>query len=126
MSKLLVVDDEQSICWGLRRLGESVGHAVVTASSAEQALALAERERPDVIVLDVRLPGMDGLTALGRLREKLGPTPVIVITAYGDLQTAVEAVRRGAFEYLCKPFALDCFLASVERLCASGRSAGER
>src|SRR5947207_9664364 len=107
VAKLLVVDDEQSICWGLRRLGESLGHTVVTASSAEQALELAASERPDVVVLDVRLPGMDGLTALGRLRERLGQAPVIVITAYGDLQTAVEAVRRGAFEYLCKPFSLE-------------------
>ncbi len=107
MSKLLVIDDEQSICWGLRRLGESIGHAVATASSAEQALELAERDRPDVVVLDVRLPGMDGLTAMGRLRERIGQAPVIVITAYGDLQTAVEAVRRGAFEYLCKPFSLE-------------------
>ncbi len=107
MSKLLVVDDEQSICWGLSRLGESIGHSVATASSAEQALELAARERPDVVVLDVRLPGMDGLTAMGRLRERIGPAPVIVITAYGDLQTAVEAVRRGAFEYLCKPFSLE-------------------
>jgi two-component system nitrogen regulation response regulator GlnG len=105
--KLLVVDDEQSICWGIRRLGESIGHAVFTASSAEQAIELADQERPDVVVLDVRLPGMDGLTALGQLRERIGQAPVIVITAYGDLQTAVEAVRRGAFEYLCKPFSLE-------------------
>ena len=98
-----------------------LGHAVLTASSAEQALELAESERPDVVVLDVRLPGMDGLTALGRLRERLGPAPVIVITAYGDLQTAVEAVRRGAFEYLCKPFALEQMERALARAIESLR-----
>ena len=107
MSKLLVVDDEQSICWGLTRLGESLGHEVVAASSAEQAFDEAERQRPDVVILDVRLPGMDGLTAIERFQRQLGSVPIIVITAYGDLRTAVEAVRRGAFDYIAKPFDVD-------------------
>jgi len=106
VSKLLIVDDEESICWGLSQLGESHGHQVMMASTAEQALSLAEEERPDVVVMDVRLPGMDGLTAIEGLYERIGPVPVIVITAYGDLQTAVEAVRKGAFDYIVKPFDL--------------------
>ncbi len=106
MAKLLVVDDEQSICWGLTRLGESNGHKVTTVSSAEQALETVESFKPDVVILDVRLPGMDGLTAIGKLRQHIGQTPIIVITAYGDLKTAVEAVRNGAFEYIIKPFDL--------------------
>ncbi|MBN67970.1 MAG: Fis family transcriptional regulator [Gimesia sp.] len=106
MSKLLIVDDEESICWGLSQLGESHGHEVMMASTAEQALSLAEKDRPDVVVMDVRLPGMDGLTAMQGLYERIGPVPVIVITAYGDLQTAVEAVRNGAFDYIVKPFDL--------------------
>lgn len=104
MSKLLVVDDEQTICWGLGRVGQDLGHQVTVAASAEQALDAVRRERPDVIVLDVRLPGMSGLDAMERLREQAGPVPIIVITAYGDLQTAVEAVRNGAFDYIVKPF----------------------
>lgn len=107
MSQLLVVDDEEAICWGLARLGQGLGHKVATASSAEQALSLAEKVKPDAVVLDVRLPGMDGLTAIERLRPLVGSVPIIVITAFGDLGTAVEAVRRGAFEYLVKPFDLD-------------------
>lgn len=106
MSKLLIVDDEESICWGLSQLGESLGHEVLMASTAEQALSLAEKERPDVVVMDVRLPGMSGLAAMQGLHERIGPLPVIVITAYGDLQTAVEAVRNGAFDYIVKPFDL--------------------
>ncbi len=106
MAKLLVVDDEESICWGLKRLGESLGHEVLTASSAEAGLEIAQRQRPDAIVLDVRLPGMDGLSAIEHFQRSIGPRPIIVITAYGDLPTAVEAVRQRAFEYLIKPFDL--------------------
>jgi two-component system nitrogen regulation response regulator GlnG len=104
VSKLLVVDDEQSICWGLSRLGDDLGHRVTIASSAEEALEIVQREVPDVIVLDVRLPGMDGLAAMEHLRERAGDVPIIVITAYGDLRTAVAAVRQGAFDYIVKPF----------------------
>ena len=107
MSNLLVVDDEQSICWGLSKMGESLGCKVTTASSAEIALELAGEIQPDVIVLDVRLPGMDGLTAIDQLRMRVGDVPIIVITAYGDLQTAVSVVRNGAFDYITKPFTLE-------------------
>ena len=121
MSKLLVVDDEQSICWGLTRLGESLGHEVVAASSAEQAFHEVERQRPDAVILDVRLPGMDGLTAIERFQKQLGSVPIIVITAYGDLRTAVEAVRRGAFDYIAKPFDVDKVKVALVRALVSGR-----
>jgi two-component system nitrogen regulation response regulator GlnG len=119
VSKLLVVDDEESICWGLSRLGESAGHEVVTASSAERALEALEDLRPDVIVLDVRLPGMDGLTAIEHFRRAVGEVPIIVVTAYGDLKTAVEAVRHGAFEYIVKPFDLEKVQRALTRALAS-------
>ena len=121
MSKLLVVDDEQSICWGLTRLGESLGHDVVSASSAEQAFDQVERQRPDVVILDVRLPGMDGLAAIERFHEQLGSVPIIVITAYGDLRTAVEAVRRGAFDYIAKPFDVGQVKGALTRALVSER-----
>jgi two-component system nitrogen regulation response regulator GlnG len=107
LPSILVVDDEQSICWGLARLGESLGHVVRVAASAEHALRNVERECPDVIILDVRLPGIDGLTAIERFQNQCGSVPIIVITAYGDLQTAVDAVRHGAFDYIAKPFDVD-------------------
>lgn len=120
MSRLLVVDDEPSICWALSRLGQSLGHEVVTASSAEQALELVACQPPDAVVLDVRLPGMDGLTAMKQLRQRCGEPPIIVITAYGDLNTAVEAVRQGAFEYLIKPFDLQTAERAMRRALARG------
>jgi two-component system, NtrC family, nitrogen regulation response regulator GlnG len=123
VSKLLVVDDEESICWGLTRLGESLGHEVVAASSAEQAFDEVERQAPDLIVLDVRLPGMDGLKAIERFQKTLGSVPIIVITAYGDLGTAVEAVRRGAFDYIAKPFDVQKVKGALVRALVSERDA---
>lgn len=119
MPKVLVVDDEQSICWGLSRLGKSLGHEVIVASSAEQALARAKESRPDVVILDVRLPGMDGLTAIERFQDQCGTVPIITITAYGDLQTAVDAVRRGAFDYIAKPFDVGKVKGALIRALAS-------
>jgi two-component system nitrogen regulation response regulator GlnG len=115
MARVLIVDDEQSICWALGRLVEGMGHEAVTAPSAERALQLAAEQPPDAIVLDVRLPGMDGLTAMRRFREIIPAAPIIVITAHGDLSTAVEAVRNGAFEYLTKPFELSAAERAMQR-----------
>jgi two-component system nitrogen regulation response regulator GlnG len=119
MAKLMVVDDEESICWALSRLGQGLGHEVTVASSAEQALELAAQDPPDAVVLDVRLPGISGLEAIGRLRQLSGDVPIIVITAYGDLKTAVDAVRQGAFEYLIKPFDLEAMERAIGRALAS-------
>lgn len=66
MSHLLIVDDEQSICWGLSKLAQAMGHTAATVASAELGLEAAKASRPDAVVLDVRLPGMDGLTAMQR------------------------------------------------------------
>lgn len=115
MPHLLIVDDEQSICWGLSRLAQDLGYSVATAPSAEQGLQAVRHQRPDVIVLDVRLPGMDGLTAMRHFRELVGPAPIVVITAFGELATAVAAVRNGAFDYLTKPFDLAVAQRAIQR-----------
>jgi two-component system nitrogen regulation response regulator GlnG len=115
LSHILIVDDEPSICWGLDRLARGMGHEVVAASSAEEGLALAEAHPPDVLVLDVRLPGQDGLSAMDKFRRHIGARPIIVITAFGDLATAMKAVDNGAFEYVVKPFDLAEIRAALER-----------
>jgi two-component system nitrogen regulation response regulator GlnG len=112
---VLIIDDEEAVCWSLQRALTRDGYRVAVAASAEQGLTEAARERPDVVVLDVRLPGMDGLTALSKLRTQVGDVPVIVVTAFGDLATAVRAVEEGAFEYLTKPFDLGQALDAVRR-----------
>ncbi len=112
MPQLLIIDDEPAICWGLKKLGESMGLTCATASSAEEGWQAAEKVTPDVMVLDVRLPGVDGITAMTQLQQHAPDAPIIVITAHGDLSTAVDAVHRGAFDYLAKPFDLE----QVERV----------
>jgi DNA-binding NtrC family response regulator len=118
MSHILVVDDEPTICWGFRELLQGDGHDVTIASSAEEALQLAPTCMPDTILLDVRLPGMDGLSALKQLRASSDNAPVVVMTAFGNLQTAVRAVEEGAFDYLTKPFELEDATDVVRRALA--------
>ncbi len=125
MAHLLVVDDEQSICWGLSRLGRQMGCTVAVAACAEDAFVMAQDKAPDAVVLDVRLPGMDGLTALDRFREEFAQVPVIVITAYGELATAVRAVRNGAFDYLTKPFDLKVAERAIERALKAPKPGGQ-
>ena len=118
MSNLLIVDDEESICWGLAKVVEGLGHTPITKSSAEAALRLSADTDPSAIVLDVRLPGMSGLDAIPQFREQFGDVPIIVITAHGDLETAVDAVRNGAFEYVVKPFETEQIRQLISRAIA--------
>jgi two-component system nitrogen regulation response regulator GlnG len=106
MPSILIIDDEEPIAWALRRAFEREKYHVGVAASAEDGIEQARRQKPDVIFLDVRLPRMDGLTALTHLRKAAPEAAVIVITAHGNLNTAVKAVEGGAFDYLAKPFEL--------------------
>ena len=115
MSHVLIVDDEEAVCWALQKALGKLGHHVAVASSAEEAFQRVKKPVPDAIVLDVRLPKLDGLSALGQLREQTGDAPIIVVTAFGNLATAVRAVEGGAFDYLAKPFDLDQALDTVAR-----------
>ncbi len=122
MSHVLIVDDEEAICWGLQRLLHDEGYTVTTAASAEQALSAINAARPDVVVLDVRLPGMDGLSAMQPLVAAIGSVPVIVITAFGNLDIAVRAFQNGAFDYLPKPFDLEQISTVVKRALAHSQT----
>jgi two-component system nitrogen regulation response regulator GlnG len=113
--QVLIIDDEEAVCWALKRAFERAGHRVAVASSAEEGLEEARRRPPNAIVLDVRLPGADGLSILGQLRRLTGDAPVIVVTAHGNLSTAVKAVEGGAFDYLPKPFDLNQALEVLTR-----------
>ncbi|MBI3821797.1 MAG: sigma-54-dependent Fis family transcriptional regulator [Planctomycetes bacterium] len=115
MSQILIVDDEEAVCWALQKALAKLGHRVAVASSAEEAFRLIPDQVPDAIILDVRLPGLDGLSALAQLREMTNDAPIIVVTAFGNLATAVRAVEGGAFDYLAKPFDLDQAVDTVAR-----------
>jgi DNA-binding NtrC family response regulator len=101
--KILVVDDEPAEREGLARLVGQWGYEVETASSAEEALALIESQHPAVVLTDLVLPEMDGLTLLQKLKETGRPPVVLLVTGHGTVETAVEAMRHGAFDYLTKP-----------------------
>ncbi|MCS7022101.1 MAG: sigma-54 dependent transcriptional regulator [Gemmataceae bacterium] len=115
MPQVLIIDDEEPIAWALRRAFEREHYTVAVAATAEAGLGLVRRQPPDVIFLDVRLPAMDGLTALEHIRRLAPAAAVIVITAHGDLPTAVRAVEGGAFDYLTKPFELQQALEAARR-----------
>ncbi|MBI5446733.1 MAG: sigma-54-dependent Fis family transcriptional regulator [Deltaproteobacteria bacterium] len=107
MAKILVVDDDAS----LRRILEynlsQEGYAVATAGSGEEALALLDRGRFDLVVTDIQMPGMDGMDLLRRIKAGSPDTQVVVITAFGTIEMAVEAMKAGAAEYVTKPFNRD-------------------
>jgi len=119
---ILVVDDEPAIGWTFREGFQDEGFSVDTAGSAEQALQLKSNRRPDVILMDVRLPGMNGLDALATLKQSDADIPVIMMTAFGSLSTAVEAIDRGAFDYLTKPVDLDRAIATVKQALAVSKA----
>jgi two-component system response regulator HydG len=114
-SRILVVDDEASARTGLERLLKQEGYVVDAAPDGEQALKLATEIAPDVIVTDLKMPKMDGLELLTKLREHGSDVPVIVATAFGDVSSAVGAMRAGAEDYLTKPIDFDSLLVAVER-----------
>ncbi len=103
MANILVVDDEESVCRALKRTLENMKHAVRVAPTAEKGLLKLEERAADLVILDIRLPGMSGLDALREINRRFPETAVIIITAHGTMDTAMEAVQRGAFEYLTKP-----------------------
>jgi len=106
MARVLVADDERSICEAFSLLLEAEGHTPLIASTGEGALRLVHTEHPDLVFVDVRMPGMDGLDVLKEIRRSNPTLPVVVMTAYGTLDTAAEALRNEAFDYLGKPLDL--------------------
>src|SRR6185295_1793202 len=114
MAKVLVVDDEESIIWIFRKLVESMGHTCLAAPTGEKGIELARAEQPELIFMDVKLPGMDGLTALEEVRRVSPRSRYVVVTAHGTLDTAVKAMKLGAVEYLAKPVDLDQARALIQ------------
>ncbi len=104
---ILIVDDEPGICWALAELARSMGFDARTAGDADGGLKALAAEAFDVMVLDIQLPGLNGLEALPKIKADHPDLAVVVITAHGTMETAVAAVQRGAFEYLLKPVDMD-------------------
>ncbi len=122
---LLVVDDQASILKFLRRTLEQEGYAVLTATRGSEALRVIEDEIPDLVLLDLMLPDMSGLEVLAGLKSQFPAMAVVMMTAYGDVATAVKAMRAGAFDYITKPFNLDQLLVAIQRGLETSRAARE-
>jgi two-component system nitrogen regulation response regulator NtrX len=112
-SRILVVDDEAAIRDSLKMTLEYEGYEFLGAATGQEGLALIEREGPDLVLLDVKMPGMDGLEVLDRIRALNDALPVVVVSGHGTISTAVEATKKGAFDFIEKPFASDRVLVSL-------------
>ena len=104
MSKLLLIDDETDVQYSFQRIFDSPEIELTTASSGEEGLRLIPKMKPDLVIMDVRMGGMNGLETLRRIRQADSKLLVILMTAYGTTQTAIEAMKLGAYDYLLKPF----------------------
>jgi two-component system response regulator PilR (NtrC family) len=114
MASVLIVDDERSMRDFLKILLEKEGHAVATAESGEKALDLFQNHPPDIVVSDIRMPGMTGIELLERLKDDTPELPVILITAFASPDDAVLAMKNGAFDYISKPFNVDEIKSVIE------------
>ncbi len=112
---ILVADDDRTIRRNLVLLLKSEGYATLEASDGREALASIATDAPDAVLLDLKMPGRDGMEVLAELGPKLADLPVIVVTALGGSAVAIEAMRRGAYDYLTKPFDLDEVLITLKR-----------
>ena len=113
---LLIVDDERSIREACREVAQSLGFSAFSADSAEQAYRALDTQAFDAVLLDLRLPGAGGLDALRRIKERRPDAVVIVVTGYGTVQSAVQAMKNGAYDYVTKPFSVDELKLLLERV----------
>jgi two-component system, NtrC family, nitrogen regulation response regulator NtrX len=112
-SRILVIDDEAEIRRSVRMILEYEGYEVLEASSGPDGVAMAERESPDLVFLDIKMPGMDGLDALQRIKASNETLPVVIISGHGTVSTAVEATKAGAFDFIEKPLASERVLVTI-------------
>lgn len=117
--QILIVDDERNVHYSFKKIF-SPEYKVISAFDAHKAIALIKRGGIDLVMMDVRLPGMDGLQALSRIKEVNKNLPVVIMTGYGTMQTAIEAMKLGAFEYIIKPFAAPRILEIAKKALSQG------
>src|SRR4030043_187796 len=113
--RVLVVDDEQDIRVGSERILGRLGFIVLQAGSGEEALKILQKDRVSIVLLDLKMPGMDGLEVLSRIRESYNAILVIVITGYATVEIATEAMKQGAYDFISKPFEPDQLRIIVNR-----------
>jgi len=123
--RILIADDEDGLRWVLEKGFRGAGYQVTAVKDGTAALRESEAQPFDLILLDIRMPGLDGLTLLGQIREKHPEAQVVIMTAHGTVETAIQAMQRGAYDYLAKPFDLDEALLLTERALTARRLSQE-
>jgi DNA-binding NtrC family response regulator len=112
--KILVVDDEEGVRHLLQRILQERGYEVITAADGEEALYVVSQGEADVVLLDIKMPGMSGMEVLDELAAQYPDVCVVMVTAVADTETAVSALKRGAYDYITKPFNRDSVLQKVQ------------
>ena len=115
MAKILIVDDESGVLYLMRNMFTANGYEVVIARNGEDAFASVKTDMVDLVITDLRMPVMDGMALLRKLKESDPSLPVIMLTAYSSDATAIEAKKLGAFTYIAKPFKVPAILGFVKR-----------
>jgi len=113
MPKILIIDDEKSIRNTLKEILSYEGFEVTEAPDGSEGIKIAEKEKFDIILSDIKMPKMDGIEVLEKLQEITPETPVVMISGHGNIETAVEAIRKGAFDYISKPLDLNRMLVTI-------------
>ena len=121
MSKILVVDDDDQLRRSFKKLLREEGYTVEEAASGEAGLAAVKTCMPDLVILDVRLPGMNGLDTFKAIHQIEPKLPVVIMTAFGTTDTAIEATKLGAFDYILKPFDIPDILRIIQQALDAGR-----
>jgi len=121
MNKILIVDDEKNVLSSFKKVFSQEGYDIVSAGNAEEGLSCAQKDDFDLLIMDIRMPGISGLEAFSRFKEIASKMPIIIMTAYGTTETAIEAMQKGAFDYVLKPFEVPKMKELIEKALVASR-----
>ncbi|EKD38608.1 MAG: hypothetical protein ACD_75C00674G0001, partial [uncultured bacterium] len=121
MGQIQIIDDDRQLCMSFAKILTQEGYAAATAFSGREGIEAVKQSRPDLVILDIRLPDMTGLEVFEVIHELHPKLPVIIITAFGSTDTAIGAIQKGAYDYIYKPFDVPEMLLLVEKAVTAGR-----
>src|SRR2546426_1553157 len=124
-AKILLIEDDPGIVMTLRRVLKEEGHEVLVEKRGDSGLAVAREDSFDVVITDMKLPGLNGLELVRELHAAKPRLPIILMTAHGTTETAIQATKSGAYDYLLKPFEMPEFIELVEKALTSRRMMNE-
>ena len=124
MARIVIIDDDPSILGLMVQVCRQMGHEVVARGSGREGMAAVGEVRPELLLVDLKIPDMNGLEVIQECRREYPGTAVVMVTGFASVETAVEAMKLGAFDYLTKPFELDDLRRTVERALTQGRETG--